>query len=157
MSESAAKRKGEGEDGKDVKKVKAEAVPAKAEDKQPRRLPTAGRKCMPRDSEGEYEEEEEAEEEEDREEAPAPKAKKAKAAKKGKASDDGVVISLGGTRQVTVKAYKGKPLIDIREFYNDKSTGELKPGKKGISLTSEQYIQLKSSLSEIDDALAEIE
>jgi Transcriptional Coactivator p15 (PC4) len=56
-----------------------------------------------------------------------------------------------------VKAYKGKPLIDIREFYNDKSTGELKPGKKGISLTSEQYIQLKSSLSEIDDALAEIE
>ena len=58
---------------------------------------------------------------------------------------------------VAVKAYKGKPLIDIREFYNDKSTGELKPGKKGISLTSEQYIQLKSSLSEIDDALAEIE
>jgi hypothetical protein len=72
----------------------------KAEDKQPRRLPTSGRKCMPRDSEGEYEEEEE--EEEDREEAPAPKAKKAKA-KKGKASDDGVVISLGGTRQVTGK------------------------------------------------------
>jgi hypothetical protein len=97
MSESATKRKGEGEDGQDVKKAKAEEaeMPVTAEAK-PRRLPTAGRKCMPRSSEDEYEEEEE-----DREEAPAAKAKKAKA-KKAKASNaDGVVISLGGTRQVT--------------------------------------------------------
>lgn len=29
-------------------------------------------------------------------------------------------------------------LVDIREMYKDKSTGALKPGSKGISLTEEQ-------------------
>jgi hypothetical protein len=27
--------------------------------------------------------------------------------------------------------FKGKRLIDIREYYEDKETGEMKPGKKG--------------------------
>ncbi|CAM9129993.1 unnamed protein product [Choristocarpus tenellus] len=30
-------------------------------------------------------------------------------------------------------------LVDIREFYEDRASGELKPGKKGISLQAAQW------------------
>ena len=44
---------------------------------------------------------------------------------------------------VQVREFKGKTYIDIREYYVDKSTMDTKPGKKGISLTCEQYQKLK--------------
>jgi len=36
--------------------------------------------------------------------------------------------------------------VDIREYYVDKSTMETKPGKKGISLSCEEYQKLKVTL-----------
>jgi Transcriptional Coactivator p15 (PC4) len=45
-------------------------------------------------------------------------------------------IDLGKKKHATVRVFKGMPLIDIREFYGDED--DLKPGKKGISLTIEQ-------------------
>lgn len=51
-----------------------------------------------------------------------------------------------------MREFRGKVYVDIREFYTD-SNGDLKPGKKGISLTAPQYQKLKGLLSEIDDAL----
>ena len=40
--------------------------------------------------------------------------------------------------------YRGKPLVDIREYYIDKGGGGAKPGKKGISLTVRtQHLLLK--------------
>ena len=42
-----------------------------------------------------------------------------------------------------VREFKGKTYVDIREFYVDKNTMETKPGKKGISLSCEQYQKLK--------------
>ena len=42
-----------------------------------------------------------------------------------------------------MREFKGKTYIDIREYYVDKNTMETKPGKKGISLTCEQYQTLK--------------
>ncbi|CAD6573219.1 MAG: hypothetical protein CYPHOPRED_005099 [Cyphobasidiales sp. Tagirdzhanova-0007] len=50
---------------------------------------------------------------------------------------------LGNKKRVTVREFKGKILIDIREFYEDKNTEEIKPGKKGISLSFEQWETLK--------------
>ena len=41
-------------------------------------------------------------------------------------------IALGRMRFVDVRDFKGQTLIDIREYYD--AGGELKPGKKGISL-----------------------
>jgi len=60
---------------------------------------------------------------------------------------------LGRDKHVVVREFKGKTYIDIREYYVDKNTMETKPGKKGISLTCEQYQKLKSVIDEIDHAL----
>ncbi|PSN31161.1 RNA polymerase II transcriptional coactivator [Blattella germanica] len=56
-------------------------------------------------------------------------------------------------RFVKVREFKGKVYVDIREFYE--SDGELKPGKKGISLSMVQWQKLKSFVEEIDDAIKE--
>lgn len=44
-------------------------------------------------------------------------------------------------------------LVDIRELYHDKTTGELKPGAKGISLTVEQFAKLAAAVGDIRSAL----
>jgi hypothetical protein len=46
-------------------------------------------------------------------------------------------FDLTAKKRFTVRKWKGKVLLDIREFYE--SNGEMKPGKKGISLNLEQY------------------
>ena len=60
---------------------------------------------------------------------------------------------LGGMKFVKVREFKGKTYIDIREYYSDKKTMDMMPGKKGISLNCEQYQKLKSIISEVDRAL----
>ena len=52
-----------------------------------------------------------------------------------------------------MREFKGKTYIDIREYYTDKSTMEMKPGKKGISLNVEQYSKLKTLLDDVDSKL----
>ena len=56
---------------------------------------------------------------------------------------------LGGKRKVRVSRFKGKIYVNIREYYDDKNTGEEKPGNKGIALTLEQWERLSESVSEI--------
>ncbi|KIR33694.1 hypothetical protein I310_02042 [Cryptococcus deuterogattii CA1014] len=92
---------------------------------------------------------------ESREEKPAissePKSKKAKASEEIaelsresveiENNDDGEeFFKLSEYRRLTVRTFKGKTLVDIREMYKDKSSGALKPGSKGISLTAEQNV-----------------
>jgi len=50
-----------------------------------------------------------------------------------------------------VSEFRGKPYINIREYYDDK--GVEKPGKKGISLPSDQWDKLKSLMDQIDKDL----
>jgi len=50
-------------------------------------------------------------------------------------------IDLGKKKRVTVRTFKGMPLIDIREFYG--ADGDEKPGKKGISLQPDQVSFIK--------------
>jgi hypothetical protein len=45
-------------------------------------------------------------------------------------------VDLGKKRRVTVSLFKSNVMVDIREFYGDET--DLKPGKKGISLTMDQ-------------------
>ncbi|KAI0644510.1 transcriptional Coactivator p15-domain-containing protein [Trametes meyenii] len=63
-------------------------------------------------------------------------------------------VDLGKKRRATVRQFKGATFLDIREFYGDES--DLKPGKKGISLTKEQWEALKQSSDAIDAFFAKL-
>ena len=65
-----------------------------------------------------------------------------------KTADGDVYFELAAKRRVTVRKFKGTTLIDIREFWED--SGDLKPGKKGISLSVEQWDALKGLTEKID-------
>lgn len=63
------------------------------------------------------------------------------------------LFDLGKNKRVTVRQFRNVNLIDIREYYMDTSTGEMKPGKKGISLTEDLYDELLKHRLNIDEAL----
>lgn len=59
---------------------------------------------------------------------------------------------LSKNRFVTVSEFKGRVRVDVREFYlND--NGDRKPGKKGISLSREEWDKLKDQMHDIDKAI----
>ncbi|KAF2115310.1 transcriptional Coactivator p15-domain-containing protein [Lophiotrema nucula] len=69
--------------------------------------------------------------------------------------DDGnsfVALKSNGMRRVTVSEFKGKAMVSIREYWRNDAE-KLLPGKKGISLTIDQYNALVSSLPLIESAL----
>ena len=63
------------------------------------------------------------------------------------------VFDLGKNKRVTVRQFRNINLIDIREYYQDAASGEMRPGKKGISLTEDLYDELLKHRLNIDDAL----
>ncbi|KAH0501838.1 Activated RNA polymerase II transcriptional coactivator p15 [Microtus ochrogaster] len=75
--------------------------------------------------------------------------------KQSSSSRDDNMFQIGKMRYVSVRDFKGKILIDIREYWMD-SEGEMKPGRKGISLNMEQWSQLKEQISDIDDAVRKL-
>uniref|UniRef100_A0A8V1A2C3 Activated RNA polymerase II transcriptional coactivator p15 n=1 Tax=Gallus gallus TaxID=9031 RepID=A0A8V1A2C3_CHICK len=50
----------------------------------------------------------------------------------GRDSEEGGMFQIGKMRYVRVSCFKGKVLVDIREFYMDKE-GDMKPGRKGTA------------------------
>eukprot|EP00257_Ricinus_communis_P003802 XP_002516336.2 RNA polymerase II transcriptional coactivator KIWI [Ricinus communis] len=68
-------------------------------------------------------------------------------------SDDIVVCEISKNRRVTVRNWQGKVWIDIREFYL--KDGKQLPGKKGISLSLDQWNVLRNHVDKIDKALAD--
>ncbi|XP_075697778.1 activated RNA polymerase II transcriptional coactivator p15 [Rhinoderma darwinii] len=93
-------------------------------------------------------------------EKPAKKQKsgessKGSASAKSSSSQEDNMFQIGKMRYVSVRDFKGKVLIDIREYFMD-NQGELKPGRKGISLNPEQWSQLKEQMSDIDEAMRKL-
>lgn len=78
---------------------------------------------------------------------PIKKAKTEKSEKKS--SDDDTGYSLGKNRFIKLSEFKGKWYINIREYYN--ADGELRPGKKGIMLSLEQWQKLKGFVDDLDE------
>ena len=60
-------------------------------------------------------------------------------------SEDGIFVgeitakNRKDPRRVHVKNYNGKVLVSIREFYSKEGSDKFLPGRKGISLSIEQY------------------
>ncbi|XP_057899084.1 activated RNA polymerase II transcriptional coactivator p15 [Melospiza melodia melodia] len=80
---------------------------------------------------------------------------KGAASSKQSSNRDENMFQIGKMRYVSVRDFKGKVLIDIREYWMDQE-GEMKPGRKGISLNPEQWNQLKEQISDIDDAVKKL-
>ena len=55
------------------------------------------------------------------------------------------------SRQVRISEFRGRKLIDIREYYE--KNGEMLPGKKGISLSLEQWKTLLKIADEVNRAI----
>ena len=62
-----------------------------------------------------------------------------------------LICELSRNRRISVGEYNGKKLVDIREYYE--KNGDMLPGKKGISLTVDQFQLFKEHISEIEDEL----
>ena len=54
---------------------------------------------------------------------------------------------LSGTKRITVSEFKGKKMVHIREYYM--AGDEMKPGKKGIALSVQDFELLSSLIGEI--------
>uniref|UniRef100_A0A5S6QLY8 Transcriptional coactivator p15 (PC4) C-terminal domain-containing protein n=1 Tax=Trichuris muris TaxID=70415 RepID=A0A5S6QLY8_TRIMR len=81
----------------------------------------------------------------------ASKAKKGKVDEEKKETDE-QKFEIGDKRFVSISEYKGRVLVDIREFYST-SDGELKPGRKGISLDVNQFRALVKCIPKLEEQL----
>ncbi|KAF5269606.1 hypothetical protein FQR65_LT05945 [Abscondita terminalis] len=77
-------------------------------------------------------------------------AKKQKVASNNSSNEDNS-WTIGRNRFVKLSEFKGKWYVNIREYYD--AGGELRPGKKGIMLTMEQWHTFKGILGEVDEAI----
>ncbi|XP_030499838.1 RNA polymerase II transcriptional coactivator KIWI isoform X2 [Cannabis sativa] len=68
-------------------------------------------------------------------------------------NDDVVVCEISKNRRVSVRHWQGKIFIDIREYYL--KDGKQMPGKKGISLTMDQWKIFRDHVETIDKAVKE--
>lgn len=58
---------------------------------------------------------------------------------------------LAPKRRVTVRDFKGKLLVDVREYYGEE--GDMKPGAKGLSLSADQWATLEAHAPEVSSRL----
>ena len=55
--------------------------------------------------------------------------------------------------RIALREFKGTPLLDLRYWYVDKKSKELKPTSKGVSLTRANYLSMRSIAVDHHDAV----
>ncbi|XP_068151559.1 RNA polymerase II transcriptional coactivator [Drosophila tropicalis] len=90
---------------------------------------------------------------EDRNPPPNKKSKATSSSKKdtGGGGDGPTTWTLEKLRQVRINEFRGRKMVDIREHYE--KNGEILPGKKGISLSIQQWKTLLELADEITQAV----
>jgi len=83
---------------------------------------------------------------------PAAKAREGPA-KRAAASDGEKVFELGDEVRATITNFQNKQGVDLRKFYVDKGSGEVKPTPKGIRFSAEEWQAACSAAVDIDTAL----
>jgi len=63
-------------------------------------------------------------------------------------------FELERNKRVTVREFKGKVYVDIREFYE--KDGKFLPGKKGISLNTTQWNMFKDLIPDIQEGVHQL-
>jgi len=61
-------------------------------------------------------------------------------------------FQLSNNRFVSISDFRGKIRVDIREYYVT-DDGQRKPGRKGISLSLQEWAKLKDYIDEIEKAI----
>jgi len=56
---------------------------------------------------------------------------------------------------VEVSEWKGQKRVDIRRWYNDKETGELKRTGKGINLSYDEFLNLVRKMETLEEYVNE--
>ena len=50
--------------------------------------------------------------------------------------------------QVAVQTYRGRQYIDVRTWFPDKTTGEMRPSQKGLAMNADQLAELLAGLQQ---------
>lgn len=61
------------------------------------------------------------------------------------------MVKIGKDIHVELSPYKGKDYIVIRRYYE--ADGELRPGKQGINLKAEEWLELCEKFEEIKEEI----
>ncbi|PSC71273.1 transcriptional coactivator p15 [Micractinium conductrix] len=70
------------------------------------------------------------------------------------AGDDSHFVDLGGSKRASISSFKGRFTVDLREYYEKE--GEMKPGKKGVALSTDEWAALCSAAPEIAQHLVAV-
>jgi len=89
--------------------------------------------------------------------ATAPASSLADVATSGGDAVENEVVALAPTKRVTVRKWNNATLVDIREYYQKGGEGPYLPGKKGISLSADQWRALREKIDRIEPAIAACE
>lgn len=62
----------------------------------------------------------------------------------------------GEVIRVEISEYKGQNYLNLRIWYTDKASGELKPTQKGITIKPELYQKLKAAVLKAEDEITKL-
>jgi len=71
-------------------------------------------------------------------------------------SNKSIIATAGGKKNKIVfslSEFEGRRIFDIRKFYTDKNSGELKPTKKGITLSKNSFEVTKGVIADNEDEI----